>query len=54
MLSRIPFAMAVAGEGNGIVDYVPLLVDFVAHANASAFKTINGNQLLDRTGEVEI
>ena len=38
------FAMAVAGGGNGVVDYVPLLVDFVAHANDSAFKTIKGNQ----------
>jgi hypothetical protein len=37
------FAMAVAGGGNGIEDYVPLLVDFVAHANDSAFKTLKGN-----------
>ena len=36
------FAMAVAGGGNGIEDYVPHLVDFVARANDPAFRTIRG------------
>jgi 3-hydroxyisobutyrate dehydrogenase-like beta-hydroxyacid dehydrogenase len=37
------FAMAVAGGGNGIEDYVPHLVDFVARVNDSTFRTIRGN-----------
>lgn len=45
-------AMAVAGGGNGIEDSVPHLVDFVARANDSAFKTIRGDPWLDRSDNV--
>jgi hypothetical protein len=45
-------AMTAAGGGNGIGHSVPHLVDFVARANDSAFKTIRGNPWLDRTDDV--